>query len=138
MANFKTKSLSRMNILIAEDNQYTALQYERVLNKCGYDVTITKDGEECMKKYSDVSSQSEFKSIEKNPFDVVLLDQSMPKKTGAQAAQEILEKKPGQRIIFASAYGLTAERNSDKFIEKVEFLQKPFSLTKLVKTVTGQ
>ena len=127
-----------MNILIAEDNQYTALQYDRVLTKCGHNVTITKDGDECMEKYSNASSQSEFESIEKNPFDVVLLDQSMPKKTGAQAAQEILEKKPGQRIIFASAYGLSAEKNSEKLMEKVEYLQKPFSLTKLVKTVTGQ
>ena len=127
-----------MNILIAEDNQYTALQYDRVLTKCGHNVTITKDGDECMQKYSDEANKSEFQSIEKNPFDVVVLDQSMPKKTGAQTAGEILEKKPGQRIIFASAYGLSAERNSEKFIEKVEFLQKPFSLTKLVKTVSGQ
>ena len=126
-----------MNILIAEDNQYTALQYDRVLSKCGHNVTLTKDGDECMEKYSDAADKSEFDSIEKNPFDVVVLDQSMPKKTGAQTAQEILDKKPGQRIIFASAYGLSAERDSEKFVEKVEFLQKPFSLTKLVKTITG-
>lgn len=127
-----------MNILIAEDNQYTALQYDRVLSKCGHKVTITKDGQECIETYNEKAGTSEFESIEKNPFDVVVLDQSMPKMTGAQTAQQILDKKPGQRIIFASAYGLSAERNSDKFVEKVEFLQKPFSLTKLVKTVTGQ
>ncbi|KAF6241940.1 hypothetical protein C6988_10835 [Nitrosopumilus sp. b1] len=127
-----------MNILIAEDNQYTALQYDRVLKKCGHDVTITKDGQDCIEKYSEKAGKSEFESIEKNPFDVVVLDQSMPKMTGAQAAQEILDKKPSQRIIFASAYGLSGERNSEKFVEKVEFLQKPFSLTKLVRTITGQ
>ncbi len=127
-----------MNILIAEDNQYTALQYDRILTKFGHNVTMTKDGEECLQKFKDAVSKSEFEQIEKNPFDVIVLDQSMPKITGSQAAEEILEQKPGQRIVFASAYSLSAEKNSEKFEDKVEFLQKPFSLKKFVKSVTDQ
>ena len=127
-----------MKVLIAEDNQYTALQYDKILQKYGHEVTVAKDGQECLEKFNDKSNQKEFLAIEKNPFDVVVLDQSMPKKTGSQVAEKILEQKPGQRIIFASAYGMTAEKNSESFKDRIEFLQKPFSLGKFVKIVTNQ
>ena len=127
-----------LNILIAEDNQYTALQYERILSKYGHRVVITKDGDECIKCFNEEAKKTEFESLDKNPFDLVILDQSMPKKTGAQVADEILTIKPYQRVIFASAYAMTSEKNAEKFKEKVQFLQKPFSLTKFVRVVAGQ
>ncbi len=125
-----------LNILIAEDNKYTAFQYDKILQKNGHKVTIAKDGEECVKLYKEGIKSDD--KIQDNPYDVVVLDQSMPKKVGSQAAQEILEQRPGQRIIFASAYGITAEKNFENFNERVEFLQKPFSLVKFVKTITNE
>jgi len=127
-----------MNILIAEDNQYTALQYDRVLQKCGHNVTITRDGEECVSKYNEGMQKNTSKKIDENPFDVVILDQAMPKKIGTQAAQEILESRPSQRIVFASAYGLSAEKNYQDLKERIEFLQKPFSLTKLIQIISNE
>jgi CheY-like chemotaxis protein len=127
-----------MNILIAEDNQYTAFQYDKILQKFGHNVTVAKDGEECINLYKESIKKNTSDRIEENPFDVVVLDQSMPKKVGSQAAQEILDARPSQRIVFASAYGLTAEKNYEDFKERIEFLQKPFSLTKFVKTVTNE
>jgi len=127
-----------MNILIAEDNQYTALQYDRILQKYGYNVTIARDGEECMSKYNEGIQKNSSEKIDENPFDVVILDQSMPKKIGSQAAQEILESRPSQRIVFASAYGLSAEKNYQNLKERVEFLQKPFSLTKLIQLISNE
>lgn len=125
-----------LNILIAEDNQFTALQYNRILEKFGHKVVITKDGEECIKKYQDEKKKSKSKMIDESPFDVVVLDQSMPKKTGKEVAYEILKLTPNQRIIFASAYALCGENEaSEDFIENVEFLQKPFSLSKFVKQI---
>ncbi len=126
-----------MNILIAEDNKYTAFQYDKILQKNGHKVTIAKDGEECVKLYKQGMKNGTNK-VQDNPYDVVVLDQSMPKKVGSQAAQEILKERPSQRIIFASAYGITAEKNYEKFNERVEFLQKPFSLVKFVKTITNE
>ena len=137
MFNYVYKEMS-LNILIAEDNQYTAEQYNLILKQHGHDVTVTKDGEECLKKYQKTAAQKEFNTIDKNPYDVVVLDQSMPKKTGFLVAQEILDKKPSQRIVFASAYALTSEKESEALEERIEFLQKPFSLNKFIKTVAGR
>ena len=125
-----------LDILIAEDNEFTSLQYNKILEKEGHKVVITKDGEECLQKYKDEKKKNMNKSQAKVPFDVVVLDQSMPKKTGKQVADEILKSTPNQRIIFASAYALGSDTSlTENFKEKVEFLQKPFSLKKLVRQV---
>jgi CheY-like chemotaxis protein len=132
------KKMNRLkqSILIAEDNQFTALQYNRILGKYGHQVLITKDGEECLKKYREA-----YEKIKKNdrliePFDVVILDQSMPKKTGREVAETILKINPNQRIVFASAYNVAKENESlEDLEEKFEFLQKPFSLSKFVRQI---
>src|SRR5574338_280183 len=126
-----------MNILIAEDNQFTATQYDRVLKKYGHRITITKDGSECLQKYQDRVKQSEFDSLDKNPFDVVVLDQSMPKKSGSEVANEILSVKPNQKIIFASAYALNGSEQTKDLANRVEYLQKPFSLNDFVQKIEG-
>jgi CheY-like chemotaxis protein len=125
-----------LNILIAEDNDFTALQYNRILEKFGHKVVIAKDGDECLKKFNEKKREKEGKMNYKVPFDVVVLDQSMPKRTGKDVAKEILKSTPNQRIIFASAYALGGETETlPNFKENVEFLQKPFSLVKFARQV---
>jgi len=95
-----------LNILIAEDNEFTSKQYKTALEKKGHHVTLTKNGEECVEIYNDETKYAElFKKDTPSPFDIVLLDQNMPRKTGTEAAKEILETKNNQRIIFLSAFG---------------------------------
>jgi len=130
-------SIVKLNILIAEDNQFTATQYDRVLKKYGHSIVITKDGSECLQTYQDQLKNSEFDSLDKNPFDVVVLDQSMPKMSGSEVATEILNAKPNQKIIFASAYALTGNEQSKRLENKVEYLQKPFSLSDFVQKIEG-
>jgi CheY-like chemotaxis protein len=123
-----------LKILVAEDNEFTSSQYNRILEKEGHKVIITKDGEQCLQRFKEEKKKNDNKSL--GPFDVVVLDQSMPKKSGKQVANEILKTTPNQRIIFASAYALGSENDTtEAFKENVEFLQKPFSLTKLVRQI---
>ena len=125
-----------LSILIGEDNLFTSKQYQRILEKNGHKVILSHDGEECLKKYNDEKKRSEYKMLGESPFDLVVLDQTMPKKSGREVAEEILKATPNQRIIVASAYAIAGENEVDEdFKENVEFLQKPFSLTKFVKQV---
>jgi CheY-like chemotaxis protein len=126
-----------LNILIAEDNQFTATQYDRILRKYGHSITMTKDGSECLQKYQEKMKKTEFNSLDSNPFDVVVLDQSMPKKSGSEVATEILSVRPTQKIIFASAYALTGSEDTKKLEDRVKYLQKPFSLNSLVEKIEG-
>lgn len=129
-----------LNILIAEDNDFTSKQYKTALEKKGHRVTLTKDGAECSEVFNDETKYAElFKKNTSPPFDVVLLDQNMPRKTGTQAAKEILETKRNQRIIFLSAYG--QKILDDVFDQKedtIQIIQKPFSLDFLVKKIEGR
>ena len=127
-----------LNVLIAEDNQFTATQYDRILRKYGHHVVITRDGAECLEKYRKELKRTEFNSLDEPPFDVVVLDQSMPKKSGSEVAEEILQANPKQKIIFASAYALTGSDNTKQLKKKVDFLQKPFSLRAFVQKIEDE
>lgn len=110
---------------------FTAQQYNKILEKKGHNVTLARDGEECMQKFE--QKLNEFDSIEKPPFDAILLDNNMPKKNGAEVAKEILKKTPQQRIIFASAYDIDALlKVPESLKQSLEVLQKPFSLTSML------
>ncbi|HXG74653.1 MAG: response regulator [Candidatus Nitrosotenuis sp.] len=125
-----------MKILVAEDNVFTATQYTKALEKNGHQVIVARDGQECLEVYAGELSKPEFDTLDKNPFDVVLLDNNMPKKSGVEVAKEILDKRPNQRIIFASAYDINSLLKAPGTMpESVEVLQKPFSLNAMISRI---
>jgi CheY-like chemotaxis protein len=155
-----------MQVLIAEDDLDIATLYKKALEKRKHDVTITSNGEECLKKYLDTlhhmtfgvslptlsmprmpatrmdpalssTGSTAFRSVNKSaPYDVVILDYSMPSINGMEVAKEILAINSHQRIIFASAYVKeTLEHSIKQLKQVVELIQKPFELSKLVDTI---
>jgi len=114
-----------IRILIADDDLDILGLYRDFLEAKGKEITLTTDGRKCVeaykKKYN--SQQSE------NYFDVVILDQKMPFMTGLQAAAEILDINPQQRIIFASGYvEKTLLDILTKLNRAIAVIEKPFSL----------
>jgi len=126
-----------MNVLIAEDNKDTAIQYKIILEGRNHSVVLTGDGEECLKVYYDALKSS--KPSENPVFDVVLLDYRMPKRDGIEVAKEILSLNPKQRIIFASAYVKGTLIESMKQLQQVvELIHKPFTLDVLVNAIENE
>lgn len=129
-------NLHKLNILIAEDNKFAARQYKIILEKKGHKVVTTENGEECVKKYKERLKKTEFDSLDESPFDLVMLDHKMPKKTGARAAKEILAKNPKQKILFITGYQKWAlEDESDDLIDRIILLEKPFTISQLERKV---
>jgi CheY-like chemotaxis protein len=135
-----------MKVLIAEDDFDIALTYEKGLERKNYQVTITTNGEECLKAYNEELHKITFDSnttsscncslANNPPFDIVLLDYSMPQINGLDVAKEILSINPHQRIIFVSAYVKETLEESIKCLNQVvELMQKPFTLEKLINTL---
>jgi len=119
-----------MRILIAEDNPAIAELYKMVLEKRNHKVTVTEDGEICVKEYKNSLARLEPETNKKTPFDIVVLDIKMPSKDGIQTAKEILVLNPSQRILFLSAY--VKEFLVDKieyFKEIIGILEKPIELS---------
>ena len=134
-----TKWFSVMHVLIAEDEDDIALLYKMALEKRSHQVTITQNGENCLKAYHE---KCQYIRLSKHaigqalPFDVVILDHKMPKINGMQVAEEILATNPRQRIIFASAYVKETLTDSIRKLKQVvELMQKPFDITTLIDTV---
>jgi two-component system, cell cycle response regulator CpdR len=122
-----------MNILVAEDNEFTARQYKSILEKNGHRVVTTRDGSECVKKYKEPKIEP---NSTDGKFDVVILDHSMPKKTGTRAAKEILAKNPNQKILFVTSYQRwVVEDETDDLMEKMTLLEKPFTSLQLERKI---
>lgn len=120
-----------MKILIADDEPDLISQYMVVLTDRDHTVVTANDGETCVAKYAE-----EFARSPEHVFDAVVLDYSMPKMNGLDAAKKILDMNRSQRIIFASAYVQETLIDSIKNLKQiVELLQKPFSLQDLIDTI---
>ncbi len=125
-----------MNILVAEDNKFTARQYQSILEKNGHNVITTGDGSECVKKYNELRKPES--NSRDDQFDVVILDHNMPKKTGAKAAKEILAKNPNQKILFVTGYQRWAvEDEAEGLIKKLVLLEKPFTISQLERKIAS-
>lgn len=125
-----------MRVLIADDEEDVVLSYKKILEKAGHEVTLSYDGEECLKKYCAAADQVLSDSKHDAPFDVVVLDYKMPRKDGLEVAKEILDINRWQRIVFASAYVKSTLEDSVKQLKQVvELMQKPFDGKVLVDTL---
>jgi len=117
-----------MRILIADDEPEILELYEKWLELKGRKVITVKDGQKCV----DVYKKEYINHQLENYFDVVILDQKMPKMTGLHAAVEILKINPHQRIIFASGYlEKTLLDALTRLNKAIEVIEKPFSLDTL-------
>ena len=125
------------NVLIAEDNKLTAMQYKKFLEANGYTVTLFNDGIRCLEKFN---SELRYRKVvlkdKTAPYDYVLLDHDMPKMSGAEVSKKIHRQCPEQKIIFLSAYGQTIlnsnESSKDAYLQ---IIQKPFSLDFLLNKI---
>jgi CheY-like chemotaxis protein len=142
------KSKATNRILIAEDDVDIVLTYKAALEKAGYEVIVTDNGEVCARacleefqkfRISKGEDPTNISTHWNQPFEAVILDYKMPQMKGMEVAKEILAVNPHQRIIFASAYIYETVRDSVKELKQVvELLQKPFSYRVLLDTVSDK
>ncbi len=125
-----------MKILIAEDERDIANQYKISLENRKHQVVITMDGEECIRAYNAALKEEKSGTDSTFPFDLVVLDHRMPKKSGVEVAKEILKVNPNQRILFSSAYSRETLVNELKELNRaMVVIQKPFRISAFVSTV---
>ena len=131
-----------MRILIAEDDPEAVQAYKDALHSRNHQVTITSNGEECLKVYNKnltrpkKEKEKENKSKNTSSFDVIVLDYKMPKKDGMEVAKEIFDINPEQRIIFVSAYVRDTLEDSVKQLKRVvELIEKPFDIDVFIDTI---
>lgn len=125
-----------MKVLIVEDNNQTAMQYQLALEERDHDVVVTHNGEEGCNAYTKAMKLEALQQKNSLPFDVVVLDYRLPVKNGIQVAKKIATKNPKQKIVFATGHLkeiLSDEVKNSEISLKV--IEKPFELDEFVNKI---
>ena len=112
-------------VLFVDDEEHQSKAMTRLLGHLGYRVSAMTDP---------VAALWEFRR-DPDAFDLVILDQTMPRMTGGELAAAILEIRPETPIILCTGFseGLTEEQAAALGIRA--FLWKPFSSKEIAVTI---
>ena len=128
-----------MRILVAEDEHNEAVIYRSALAFNGHSVDVVSDGRKCVDRYKyalHILKSEGRQPSENEPFDVVVIDYSMPELDGMRVAREIVKLNPKQRIILASAFVKdTLVKKFKDFDRSFEIISKPFEPDRLLELV---
>jgi PAS domain S-box-containing protein len=119
--------LTNFKILLAEDNSINQLLTSDLLTDKGAIVDIVPDGKQALE------------SLQKNSYDLILMDMQMPIMDGYEAMQtirkEFSEPKKSVPIIALTAHAIEGEREKCKLSGADEYLSKPFQPAELLNMI---
>lgn len=111
-------------IMIVDDAAFMRMMIKDTLSKSGYtNIIEAADGEIACSKY-----------VEEKP-DLVIMDITMPNKTGIEALRDIKAYDPNARVIMCSAMGQEAMVAQSIELGALDFIVKPFKRDRIVMTV---
>jgi PAS domain S-box-containing protein len=110
-----------LRVLLVEDDALIRMSTAEMLMDLGHNVTEAEDGPAALGL------------LDKNRFDVMLTDLSLPGISGDALAALAVERQPGLGIVFASGYDRLPSR-SDR-LEGAKLLQKPYAESALAEAL---
>jgi CheY-like chemotaxis protein len=115
-----------LRILLAEDNVVNQKLALRLLSQMGYRADVASNGIEAIE------------SIERQPYDVVLMDVQMPEMDGLEASRHITAKfKPAERprIVAMTANAMQGDREECMAAGMDDYVTKPIRVDALVEAL---
>ncbi len=113
-------------ILLAEDNLINQKVALRILSEAGFDVSAVKNGAQAISE------------VEKNNYDLVLMDIQMPEVDGLTATKKIRELNPPQNnipIIAVTAHALMGDREKCLSSGMDDYVSKPIVADKIISVI---
>jgi len=117
-----------LRILLAEDNVVNQKLAMRLLQQMGYRADLAGNGIEAIER------------IEREPYDVVLMDVQMPEMDGLEASRRITAQWPvGQRprIVAMTANAMQGDREACLAAGMDDYVTKPIRVDALVQALLG-
>ena len=113
-------------ILVVDDEPLVRMVAERFLRREGYEVISAEDGDEALAVLRRAAPR----------IDMVILDLTMPGKSGPEVVNAARELLPELPILISSGYSESALDNRGWAQQVQGFLQKPYQRAALLGTVT--
>ncbi len=110
-------------ILVVDDEPHICYMIQSVLREEQYGVETAGSAMEALAK------------LEKNPFDLAIVDLCLPDLTGLDLAEAIRYLDPGTPVILITAYGTPAFEMIASHPAISHYIHKPFVLDRLLKMV---
>ena len=122
------RTLPGMRVLLAEDNPVNQLVTEAMLQWAGHRVTIADNGQEALER------------LERESFDVVLMDMQMPVLDGLEATRAIRERelargRPRLPIVALTANAYDSDRDLCLQAGMDDYLSKPLKRDDLLAAI---
>jgi CheY-like chemotaxis protein len=115
-----------LHILLAEDNAVNQKVALRLLQRMGYRADVAANGLEVLE------------ALERQPYDVVLMDVQMPEMDGWSATQHIRSDWPSAcqpHIIAMTAHALPEDRERCLNVGMNDYISKPFRVEELTRAL---
>jgi signal transduction histidine kinase/CheY-like chemotaxis protein len=118
--DLKLSQSPALRILLAEDNPVNQKVAMQMLRKIGYEADVAANGLEVLQ------------ALERQPYDIILMDVQMPEMDGLEAAKNIRERwHNGPKIIAITAYALEGDRDRCLNVGMDDYISKPIQLDEL-------
>jgi CheY-like chemotaxis protein/HPt (histidine-containing phosphotransfer) domain-containing protein len=116
-------AVNGMQILLVEDNKINQQVVMHAVESIGIEVSVVEDGVEAVE------------AVNRNHYDLVLMDIQMPKLDGYEATQRIRLQHPADRlpIIAMTANAMTGDKEKALEVGMNDYLSKPIDIDVLFK-----
>jgi CheY-like chemotaxis protein len=118
---------TRLKVLIAEDNVVNQRVVVRLLENLGHQITVTGDGRQALA------------ALDREPFDLVLMDVQMPEMDGFEATQRIRDNEIGTdthtRVVAMTAHAMKGDRERCLASGMDDYLSKPVQRGELLRVL---
>ncbi len=111
-------------VLIVEDERLLARTLSTALKEAGYDPVVTHS-----------TDQAEQQWLGDRTFDLVILDNRLPKGTGLDLLRSARESGRTSKVIFMTAFGNREVRTEARRLKVDKYVRKPFDLDIMIRSV---
>lgn len=125
-AEFKTPDdLSTIKVLACDDNATARLIAKETIETFGFEINLVESGEKCIKE------------LQKNKYDLLIIDWLMPEMDGLETIKMIKSDKAISEvpIIMVSAFGNEEVGQKAKRLGVHHFISKPYTYSTLFDTI---
>ncbi len=112
-------------ILVVDDDAMQVLAMTKLLERLGYQVVGMTDAVEALERFREGP----------DAFNLVIMDQTMPRLAGDEMAREILRTHPGFPVILCTGYSETLDEPQALALGIRAFIMKPFTAKEIAETI---